>query len=104
MDMDAVTVALEGAGFKHDDELKGAHEESATSNEMHTGGPYVIHGVWRKGLVSIVVEQNTDTIETDGMSVSTTHPPVAVVQGPKGRAGCNPSDADLLLSLAVELA
>jgi hypothetical protein len=82
--------ALEKAGFKHDDELKSAHEEQADKNSMHETGPYVVHGVWRKGLVSVLFEQNNAA--------------VCVVSGPKGRAACNPDDTELLLLLVEELA
>jgi hypothetical protein len=97
--------ALEKAGFKHDDELKSAHEEQADKNSMHETGPYVVHGVWRKGLVSVLFEQNTAAEEMGGgMKAVIQHPAVCVVSGPKGRAACNPDDTELLLLLVEELA
>lgn len=98
--------ALEQAGFTHADDLKAAHEERATKNGMHNSGPYVVHHVWTKGLLSIVLEQNTcpDGDETSGLSALVTHPPVCVVTGPGGRCAVSPNYIEGVLTLAEDLA
>jgi hypothetical protein len=96
---DAIAV-LEKAGFKHDDELKSGHEEQAEKNDMHQSGPYVVHGVWKKGLVTVLLEQNTAAEPMGGgMSAIIQHPPVAVISGPQGRGSCNPDDVEALRHL-----
>jgi hypothetical protein len=96
--------ALEKAGFKHDDELKSAHEEAADKNEMHKDGPYVVRGVWKKGLVTLLFEQNTAAEPMGGgMNAIIQHPAVCVVSSPKGRVACNADDTELILSLAADL-
>lgn len=96
--------AVESAGFTHSDDLKAAHVEQADKNGMHETGPYVVQGVWQKGLVSILVEQNTAAEPMGGgMNAIIQHPAVAIVSGPKGKAACNPEDTELLLALADSL-
>lgn len=98
------TVAWEAAGFTHDDELKSAHEAQANKHKMHDSGPYVVHGVWRRGLVNLIVEQNTAVEEiSGGLTAAIQHPTVCVVVGPGGRAACNVADTALILQLAEEL-
>lgn len=98
-------VALELEGFVEDDTLASARAEKASQDNMHQTGPYVIHGVWRKGAVTLVFEQNTAAEEMGGgMSAVIQHPAVCVVSGPKGSAACNPADVKLILALAEELA
>lgn len=100
--MDAA--ALKKAGFKHDDETKAAHEEHATTNDMHKDGPYVVHGVWKKGLVNLLFEQNTAAEPMGGgMSAVIQHPHVCIVSGPKGRVACNADDMDLILAMVSEV-
>jgi hypothetical protein len=96
--------ALESAGFVHDDELKAAHEEHAERYEMHATGPYVIHGMWKKGLVTLLFEQNTASEPMGGgMSAVIQHPPVCIVSGPRGRLACTADDVELILSLVDEV-
>lgn len=96
--------ALELAGFTQDDDLKTAHEEQADKNGMHEAGPYVVHGVWKKGLVTLVFEQNTSAEDLGGgMNAVIQHPVVCVVSGPNGKAACNPDDTELILALVKDL-
>lgn len=96
--------ALKAAGFKDDAKLHAAHEEQATENKMHDGGPYVVHGVMKKGSVTVLFEQNTAPEEIGGgMKAVISHPAVCVVSGPNGRAACNPDDTELILHLAEQL-
>jgi hypothetical protein len=55
---------------------------------LRSTGPYEVHGAWRKGDVTVIVEQNTDQAGV--------HEPVAVVEGPNYRSACDPTDHDLL--------
>lgn len=103
MDLTLIDEALTGVGFQADAELKTAHEEAAVSMGMDTGGPYKVLAVYRKGLTNVLIEQNTASEQVDGMEITTSHPALALVQGPKGKVGCNPSDIELLLSLITEL-
>lgn len=97
--------ALEDSGFVHDDDMKSAHTDNATKNGMSDFGPYVVHGVWRKGLVTVLCEQNTAPEPMGGgMSAIISHPAVCVVSGPNGKAACNAEDTELILVLATELA
>jgi hypothetical protein len=114
-DMDQLAKALNGAGLKADKTLRErldreageqpeyaepAADARAAGGEpqitrggtgLRATGPYEVLGAWRKGEVSVVVEQNTDQAGT--------HEPVAVVDGPNGfRVACSPDDHDLLLA------
>lgn len=96
--MKDVIKSLEDAGFKHDDESKDAHVELADRVNMHESGPYVVHGVWKKGLVTVKIEQNTAAEPMGGgLSAVIQHPPVALVSGPNGTVACNPDDIELAL-------
>lgn len=96
--------ALEAAGFQPDDELKAAHEEQAANDGMDESGPYVIHGAWRKGLVTVFVEQNTVAESLDGgIEATIQHPSVCVVSGPKGKVACNAEDTELILAIVSGL-
>lgn len=95
---------LESAGFTQDEALKSAHEEQADKNSMHDAGPYVVHGVWTKGLVTLLFEQNTAAEDMGGgMKAVIQHPSVCVATGPKGKAACNPDDTELILRLVEDL-
>lgn len=94
---------IEADGFKHDDEMKSAHVANAEKNKMSDSGPYVVDGVWRKGIVTLLFEQNTCPEHMGGgMSAIISHPAVCVVSGPNGKAACSADDTDLILSLANE--
>lgn len=95
---------IEAAGFAAAEDLQAAHEQTATDLGMHTGGQYVVQGVWRKGAVTILVEQNTGQESMGGLAATVTYPPVCVITGPTGRVACNPDNTDLILQLASELA
>jgi hypothetical protein len=111
--MATVEEALRGAGFKADKGLRDQLDREAGEPPEYeepdadaraagreprmvrggTGlrmtGPYEVLGAWRKGDVTVVVEQNTDQAGP--------HDPVAVIDGPSGyRVACNPDDTDLL--------
>lgn len=96
---------LEKVGFKRDDDLKSAHEVHADENGMHATGRYVVDSVWKKGLVTVLFEQNTAAEDLGGgMAAVIQHPSVCIVSGPKGKAACNPEDTELILTLIQELA
>lgn len=95
--------ALTAAGFTHDDELKDAHVTRADENGMHDSGPYVVHGVWKRGEVTVLVEQNTAKEDIGGMRAAVDHPAVCLITGPKGRIAANPEDVELVLAVAEDL-
>lgn len=99
---DTVT-ALEAAGFKHDDEGKTYLEEFAVKADMHQGGDYQVHGFWKRGMVTVHIEQNTTTEVTDGISSVITHPAVASVSGPNGKVAVNANDVEAILYEADQL-
>lgn len=101
--MQDTVAALEAAGFKHDDEGKTYLEEFANKAEMHNGGEYVVHGFWKRGMVTVHIEQNTTTEVQDGISSVVTHPTVAAVSGPNGRVAVNASDIEGILYAADQL-
>lgn len=92
------------AGFKHSDELRSAHQDAAAANNMSHNGQYDVNGVFTKGLVTLVFEQNTcpEPLE-GGLDVTITHPPVCIVSGPKGKATCRADDTELILAVADSL-
>lgn len=92
--------ALEAAGFESDETTKSYLEEFAEKSNMHQGGPYEIHGVWKRAMVTVHVEQNTMTEIQDGITSVVTHPHVAVVSGPNGKIACNATDVEAILSAA----
>lgn len=94
---------LEAAGFQHDDDGKGHLEEFANKAGMHNGGDYLVHGVWKRGMVQIHVETNTNTEVQDGISSVVTHPSVAVVSGPNGKVTVNATDLEGILFAADQL-
>lgn len=95
-----VLSALEAAGFVHDDENKSHLEEFATKSNMHQGGDYLVHGVWKRGMVTVHMEQNTTTEVVDGLTSVVTHPSVAVISGPNGKVACSAADANGILDAA----
>ena len=101
--VDDTAAALEAAGFKHDDDGKGYLEEFAIKANMHQGGDYVVHGFWKRGMVSVHIEQNTTTEVQDGIQSVVTHPTVAVVSGPNGKVAVNATDVEGILYAADQL-
>lgn len=91
------------AGFVLDSGMKSAEDEAAQAAELDRGGPYVVHGVYTRGAVSVKVEENTDTRVEDGMKSMTTYPVVAVISGPRGTVTAAASDAELVLRMAQEV-
>lgn len=92
---------LTEAGFTHDEGMTSAAEDS--SKHMSTSGPYIIHGIYVRGQVSVKVEENTDTRLEDGMKTMTTYPATAIISGPKGTVAAPISDPGLVLRMADEL-
>lgn len=96
--------ALKKAGFVEDGDLKAAHEKAADKNNLSASGKYDVLGVLKRGLVTLMFEQNTASEpSSDGLTVSVSHPAVCVVSGPAGRVAVNAADTDLILSVAADL-
>lgn len=91
-------------GFQWDADASTLQIETAEELGLDKGGPYDAQGCYRRGEVTVTCEINTDTREENGMKTMTTYPPVAVVEGPFGRAAAPASDFDLIGRLAAEFA
>jgi hypothetical protein len=89
--------------FEYDADASTAHIESVEELELNRGGEYRPQGCYRSGLAMVKIEQNTDTRQEGGMSMATTYPSVAVVEGPKGRVACSADDFELVLRMVQEL-
>lgn len=71
---------LEGIGFTADDQTRDAY----AAKRAEVPGAAHLHGAWRRGGVTVVVEEN----KTQGT------PAVAVIEGPGGRVVVNADDLD----------
>ena len=96
------TAALQAAGFTRDEGASHAYADFASKNGLHSGGQYVVLGVWRRGGTTLLFEQNTTTEPSNGLEITISHPPVCIVTTPSGRVACNAADIDLILLLAGE--
>lgn len=90
-------------GFEYDADASTTQVESIEELQLNRGGEYQAHGCYRKAYASVTIERNTDTREEGGMSIMATYPPVAVVEGPKGRVACPADDFELVLRMVTEL-
>lgn len=96
---------LSTAGFQRDQALESAHATAAQAKGLSANGEYLVQGAFRKGLVTLVFEQNTAADQSsDGLSIIVNYPAVCVVEGPSGKVACAASDLDLILQLAEEAA
>lgn len=96
--------ALTSAGFAEDAELKTATEASAEKNGLSASGDYVVLSAWKKGLVTLLFEQNTAPEDLgSGLTATVTHPAVCIVSSPRGRIACNAGDTELILNVAEDL-
>lgn len=91
------------AGFSLDSGMTSAEKDAADAAQMDRGGPYVVHGVYTRGAVSVTVEENTDTREEDGVKSMTTYPVVAKISGPRGTVAAAAADAELVLRMVQEV-
>ena len=91
-------------GFVFDADASTLQIETAEEVGLNRGGEYRAQGCYRRGEVTVTCEQNTDTTEANGMSTMTTYPPIAIVEGPFGRAAAPVADLDLIGRLAGEFA
>ena len=91
------------AGFVYDYDKHTEGIQTAQDIGMDAGGPFAHQGVYVRGSVTIEIQQNTDTQTAGGMEMTVKHPPVAVVEGPKGRCAANPANRAGVLELADEL-
>jgi len=98
----SINDALLELGFVFDADATTEAIDSAA--DLQRGGPYDFRGCYRKGPLTITVEQNTDTRLESGMTQMTTYPEIAIVDGPKGRVACPVDDLDLITRMASELA
>lgn len=106
MDHDFIELgaALEAVGFApHED---AAEYFRAISHElgMQDNGPYEVLACWTRGQTVVLVEQNTAPDDLGGgMTAVITHPPVAVIEGPRGRVAASPLDVALVVDQAKEV-
>jgi hypothetical protein len=98
--------ALVKAGFK---KALSAKEWESRNDKLHDlgmnrGGQYNSPYVLERGEVLLIVEQNTSTIIQDGSEITTKHPPVVVVKGPKASVVVSANDTGMILAMAEEVA
>lgn len=98
-----VETALEAAGFVADPESKSQQEDYATKAGLHNGGAYSVVSVWKKGLVTALIEQNNSTEEQNGVKSQIMHQPVVVISGPGGKTVTSADDIECVLLMADQL-
>lgn len=101
--MDEFKVHLESLGFTEDQVSLDAAKANAEAQGMSHNGPYAPLLAMVNGDVLVVVEQNTAREDMNGMTALVEHPPVVVINGPKGRVAANPADLELVSALIAEL-
>jgi len=89
--------------FVYDADASTAVVESIEELDLNRGGDYRPQGCFRKGPALVKIEQNTDSRDEGGMTITTTYPSVAVVEGPRGRVACAAGDFELVLRMVSEL-
>lgn len=94
---------LSELGFKADSKAKQAALTDAEAQGLSVNGSYDVHAVYAKDGITVTVEQNQATEDIGGLSAVVTHPPVAVMESPKGRVAFNPNDVELVETLVGEL-
>lgn len=100
----ALADALINRGFINDTALQSGLTQIAADLGMGENGSYKVLACYSKGDVSVTVEQNqSPEVLGGGMSAVVTHPPLAIVVGPKGRIAANPDDIELVVSLISDL-
>jgi len=95
--------ALLDLGFVEDEDARSDRQAQADSEGMSARQPYVVTHVLTKGIVEVLIEQNTSEEETGEMKTVVTYPSVARVSSPKGATQCAASDVALIDALATEL-
>jgi len=106
--MDLAT-KLQALGFAPDSATKAYLAEVSHALDLSHNGPHVVQEVFTKsvssGTITVTIEQNTSPDDLGGgMTAVVTHPPVAIIDGPKGyRVAFNPVDVDLAEHLVTEL-
>lgn len=95
---------LTSIGFMEDPELRLALSQEAIDKNLDRGGPYRLLAALRKGLITVVVEQNVTTEVLGGLSTQITYPEVAKVTGPGGSTACAAEDQNLVLAMTEAMA
>lgn len=90
---------LGSLGFAQDGEAANVARQNAEAQGLSHNGPYEVLGVWRRGEVMVLLEHNTAPDVFNGLNALISHPPVAVLSGPKGRVAVNPDDLELVSTL-----
>lgn len=98
--LDELTQLLTSRDWVLDTQARQVEQADADANGMSAAYPYNVLGVYKKGDVVIVVEQNTSSEEAGGLTSIIEHPAVARIQGPKGHATVSIDDRDAVLSTA----
>lgn len=101
--MSDLATTLVGLGFVDDKAQAQSDEAAAIAEGAGNGGEFSVDNVFTKNNVKVTVQQNSATEDVGGLSAVVTHPPVAVVESPKGRVAFNPSDVALAEVLIAEL-
>lgn len=90
---------LTKAGFTNGDAegyQADANDPSTGEGALNENGDYVVHGLYTKGDVQVLIEQTTAPDDPAG-NVIRRHDPVVVISSPKGRVACNPNDLEAIL-------
>lgn len=94
---------LHELGFKADSKAKQAALAEAEAQGLSANGSYDVHAVYVKDGITVTVEQNQAPEDVGGLSAVITHPPVAIMESPKGRVAFNPQHLELVDTLIGEL-
>lgn len=102
--MSALTDKIEALGFTEDADAAGYFEYLAADAGMDKGGPYVVEAAFVNDAgLFLVLERNTGDEDLGGLEATVKYPPVAILDGPKGRVSFNPDDLGLLERLVADL-
>ena len=99
---------LANLGFQSDENRRAALQTHAENPETDGGnlshnGDYKVLGTWTKDDIVVHMEQNTAPDQIGELSAIVTHPPLLVVEGPKGRAAVRPGDVEALEQVIADL-
>lgn len=96
--MNKLINTLQAAGFTAADHAAyeaDANDPNTGEGALNENGEYVVHGLYTKGDVQVLIEQTTSPDDPSG-SVIRRHDPVVVISSSKGRVACNPNDIEAI--------
>lgn len=99
----ALNETLEQLGFTRDENVRDQILVLSLEADLSHNGEYSVGDVFVRGECVVVVEQNQAPEDLGGMKAVVTHPPLAIIESPKGRVAFNPTDVKLAEVLVSEL-